>query len=179
MTKEFGPMLNQEFILRLWSVAELNSFSSLWKSTSRRQWSYSILENRRRFLETFFAWSSLVWRQVEEKYSRRRKQEHKSVLNWFIRNNSVFPRTSSPFRTQYYWFSYKTMCSFCTILRVHSSCRMCNEFTFHHQFWIVVLKIKNLSNRPTVFFLLGSHGQKPQGSWFVRLEWTASCTIYA
>ena len=28
------------------------------------------------------------------------------------------------------------------------------------------------------FFLLGSSGQKPQGSWYVRLEWIASCATH-
>ena len=38
---------------------------------------------------------------------------------------------------------------------------------------------QNLSNRQTIFlFACGSHGQKPLGSRYDRLECTASCTIH-
>ena len=55
------------FILRLWSIEEIDVSSSSWKSTSRKWWSNWILENQRQSSETFPALSSLVWRQVGEK----------------------------------------------------------------------------------------------------------------
>ena len=50
------------FNLRLWSVEEIDSTSSSWKSTQRKWWSDWILENRRQSLEAFLVISSLVWR---------------------------------------------------------------------------------------------------------------------
>ena len=39
---------------------------------------------------------------------------------------------------------------------------------------------QNLNNRQTVFFLfVDPRDKKAQGSWYDRLEWTASCTIHA
>ena len=124
--------------LQLWSVEEINSSSSSWKtSTSRRWWSGSILENQRRSSETFPALSSLVWREMEEEHGRRRrrKQEKIPVLCWFVKSNLVPQSSSRSFRKQSYW-SYSTrQCCYSErlLLPEHLSCRMCNQITFHHQ----------------------------------------------
>ena len=50
------------------------------------------------------------------------------------------------------------------LLPVHLSCRMCNQFTFHHQFGIDTWRSQNLKNRRTLF---------------LPVDCTASCTIHA
>ena len=80
-------------------------------------------------------WSDL---KVEEHHGkRRRKQENISVLFWIFRNNSVPPSSSRSFRTQSHWSYFTGQCHYSgRFLQVHLSLRMCNQFTFHHQFRI-------------------------------------------
>ena len=170
------------FTLRLCGIEEIDSSSSSWKtSTSRRWWSDWILENQRRSSETFPALSSLVWRQVEEKHGRRRrKQETMPGLYWFVRSNLVPPSSSRSFRTQSHWSYFTGQCCYSEqLLPVHLSCRMCNQFTFHHQFGIDTWRSNFEQQTDSVLSACGSHGQKPQGSRYDRLECTASCTINA
>ena len=80
------------------------SSSSLSTSTSRRGWSGSFLENRRKSSESIPAVYSLVWRSMESMLdSRRRSKKEISVLHWWFRNNCLFPSSSRTFRTQSYW----------------------------------------------------------------------------
>ena len=118
------------FTLRFWSIEEIDA--------SRRWLSDWILENYWQSSETFLVLPALVWRQVEEKHGRRRrKQEKIPVLYWFIMNNLVPPSSSRSFRTQFHWSYFTGQCHYSgRFLQVHLSCRMCDQFTFHHQFGI-------------------------------------------
>ena len=64
-------------------------------------------------------------------------------------------------------------------LRVHLSCRMCNQSTFHHQFGTDTWMSKFEQQTDSVLSLCGSQRQESQGSSYDRLESTASCTIRA
>ena len=126
------------FALRFSSVEETAPSSSSWKRTSRQWWSDWILENKTSSSESFYVLSSSVWRKVEEQHGRRRRTKEKiSVLFWFFRKNSVPPSSWRSFRMQSHW-SYFTRQCHCSgrFLQVHLLCRMCNQFTFHHQFRI-------------------------------------------
>ena len=164
---KFGPMLNRRiFNLRLCSVEEINSSSLSWKTTSRKWWSNWILENQRQSLRTFLVLSSLVWRQVEENHGRRsRKQEKIPVLYWFVMSNLVPPSSPRSFRTQSHW-SFATgqctgqCCYSGRFLPIHWSCRMCNQFTFHHQVGIDTWRFKFEQQTDSILSACGSHGQK-------------------
>ena len=150
------------FNLGLWSVEETNSSSSSWKSTSRKRWSDWILENQRQSWGTVSLLSSLVWRQVEEYKGRRRKQQQISVLYWFFRRNSLSPSSSRSFWTQSYWFFITRQCLDSErLLPIHLSCRMCNQFIFHHQFGIDTWRSKFEQQTDSILHVCGSHGQKP------------------
>ena len=142
------------FALQLSSVEETDPSSSSRKSPSWQRWSDRILENKRSSSESFHVLSSLVWRKMEEQHGRRRRTKAKiSVLFWFFRNNSVPPSSPRSFRTQSYWSFITGQCHYSErFLPIHLSCRMCNQFTFHHQFRIDTGRT-NLSNKQTVFFL--------------------------
>ena len=146
LVKEFGLMLNQENIQS--PILE-----------SRRNWFFifvmevyfetmmeaiEFLENQRQSSRTFLVLSSLVWRQVEEKYGRRRKKkifQYCSDSSGTI--NSVPQSSPSPFRTQCCWsFITRHCCDSGRFLGVHLSCRMWNQFTFDHQFGILFLEVK-------------------------------------
>ena len=49
-------------------------------------------------------------------------------------------------------------------LLVHLSCRMCNQFTFHHQFGIDTWRSTFEQKTDSILSACGSYGQKPQGS---------------
>ena len=49
-------------------------------------------------------------------------------------------------------------------LRVHLSCRMCNQFTFHHQFRIDTGRSKFEQPTDSIPSACGSHEQRTQGS---------------
>ena len=112
---------------------------SSWWSTLRRRWSGWTLDSQGLSSERFCAISTLVWWNVEEYNGKRRgKQEKNSILHWSIRiRNSWSPSSSRTFRMQSYW-SYSTGQRDYSEqhLRVHISHRMCNQFTFHHNFRI-------------------------------------------
>ena len=165
------------FALRLSSVEETDLSSSSWKSTSRQWWSDWILENKRWSSGSFCVLSSFVRRKVQEQHGRRRRtQEKQSVLCWFFRNNSVPP--SSP--TQSHWSFITGQCRYSgRFLQVHSSRRMCNPFTFHHQFRIDTGRTKFEQQTDSILSACGSYGQRTQGSWHDRLGSTASCTTHA
>ena len=63
--------------------------------------------------------------------------------------------------------------------QLHLSRRMCNQFTFHHQFRIDTGRTKFEQQIDSILSACGSHGQRTQGSWHDRLGSTASCTIHA
>ena len=124
--------------LRLWSVEEIDSSSSSWKSTQRKWWSDWILENQRQSSETFLVLSSLVWRKVEEKHGKRRRKQAKiPVRYWFIRSNLVTPSSSRPFRTQSHWSYFAGQCSNSEWnIPLHLPRRMRVQFSFYYQQWI-------------------------------------------
>ena len=47
------------------------------------------------------------------------------------------------------------------LLPIHLSCRMCNQFTFHHQFGIDTWRSKFEQQTDSILSACGSHGQKP------------------
>ena len=49
-------------------------------------------------------------------------------------------------------------------LQVHLSCRMCNQFTFHHQFRIDTGRTKFEQQTDSILSACGSYGQRTQGS---------------
>ena len=169
------------FALRLSSVEETDQSSSSRLSTSRRWWSDWILENKRLSSGSFCVLSTLVWWKVEEQHGRRRKQENISVLYWCFRRNSLPPSSSRSFRTQSSCWSFITgQCRDSgRFLQVHLSRRMCNQFTFHHQFRIDTGRSKFEQQTEGILSACGSYGQRTQGSWHDRFGSTASCTVHA
>ena len=169
------------FAQRLSSVKETEQSSSSRESISRRRWGDWILENKRLSSESFCVLSSLVWWKVEEQHGkRRRKQENISVLYWFFRSKSVPPTSSRSFRTQSYWsfitWQYHYSGRF---LQVHLTRRMCNQFTFHHQFSIDTERSNFEQQTDSILSACGSYGPRTQGSREDRLGSAASCTIHA
>ena len=161
--KEFGPMLNQEniqsrimkcrrnqFIFFVMEVYIEKTMERLNSGESKTIWG------------TVSLLSSLVWRQVEEYKGRRRKQQQISVLYWFFRRNSLSPSSSRSFWTQSYWFFITRQCLDSErLLPIHLSCRMCNQFIFHHQFGIDTWRSKFEQQTDSILHVCGSHGQKP------------------
>ena len=104
---------------------------------------------------SFCVLSSLVWRKVEERHGRRRTQEKISVLCWFFRRNSVPPSSPRSFRTQSYWSFITGQCRYSgRFLHVTFSCRMCNQFTFHHQFRSDTGRTKFEQQTDSIFLLV-------------------------
>ena len=56
---------------------------------------------------------------------------------------------------------------------------MCNQFTFHHQFWIDIWRSKFEYEANSIFRSCWSYGRKSQRSYCDWLECTTSCTILA
>ena len=121
-------------------------------------------------------WSDDKWKSM----GRRRNQEKITVLHWFIRSNSLPPSSSRSFRTQSYWSFITGQCGDSEqLLPAHLSCRMCNQVTFIINSGLIPGG-QNLSNRQTVFITsVDLMNKESQGSWYDRLECTASCTIHA
>ena len=143
------------FFLLLWSVKEIDSCSSSWKSTPRRRWSDWILENQRQSSETFLVLSSLVWRKVEEKHGKRRRKQEKDTNIVLIHYEQSC--TSELFKVIQDAVSlillYRTMSLFRT---VSSSTFLMSDVQSIYipssiQDWYREVNI--LSNRQTVFFL--------------------------
>ena len=169
------------FFLRVWGIEESNvSSSSFTTCASRRRWSSSFLENQRKSSESVPTLSSLVWR-VDGKYAWQEeeiKEDSSTVLFWCFRNNCLFPSSSRTFRTQSYWSFIAGQFSG-RFLQVHLPCRMCNHFTFHHQFRIDTWRSKFEQKTDSILSACGSYGQESQGSWYGRVGSTASCAMPA
>ena len=83
------------------------------------------------------------------------------VLYWFYRNNRVSPSSSRTFRKQYYSSFITRQCNYWEqLLPVHLSCRMCNQFTLHHQFGIDTWRSKFEQQTDSILSACGSHGQR-------------------
>ena len=94
--------------------------------------------------------------------TRRRKQEKIPVLYSFTRSNLVLPSSSRSFRTQSHWSFSTRQCDYSEqLLPMHLSCRMCNQFTFHHQFGIDTWRSEFEQQTDSILSACGSHGQKP------------------
>ena len=86
--------------------------------------------------ERIWALSILVWWNVEEENGKKRRQQEKiSILYWLVRTrNSFSPSPSRSFRTQSHWFHTSGQCvDSGQFLRVHLSYWMCNQFTLHQE----------------------------------------------
>ena len=102
---------------------------------------------------------------------QRRKQEKISVLCWFFRNNLVPPSSSRSFRTQSHWSYFTRQCHYSgRFLQVHLSCRMCNQFTFHHQFGIDTGRSKFEQQTDSILSACGSHKQNHKDPNTIDLE---------
>ena len=172
------PVLPQEQYLlgkRIWTDVEPGEYSLSDHEVSKKlirllrngslpredDGAIELWRNKRWSSETFPALSSLVWRQMEEKHGRRRKQEKIPVLNWFIRSHLAPVSSSGSFRTQSHWSHFTGQCCYSgQILPIHLSCRMCNQFTFHHQFGIDTWRSKFEQQTDSILSACGSHGQE-------------------
>ena len=118
---------------------------------------------RRWSSEQIWALSTLVWWNVEEQNGRRRKQQEKiSILYWPVRTrNSLSLSSSRSFRTQSHWSCTSGQCvTSKQFLRVHLSCWMCNQFTFHHKFRIDSGRTKFEQQTDSILAASGSHAQE-------------------
>ena len=109
--------------------------SSARRFTSRRRWCDWILEIKGWSSERIWELTILVWWNVEEQDARRRRQQEKiSIFYWLVRTrNSLSPSSSRSFRTQSHWSYTSGQCVISEqFLRVHLSYWMCNQFTLHH-----------------------------------------------
>ena len=76
-----------------------------------------------------------AWQEEETKNT--------SILYWFVKSNLVPPSSSGTVRTQSYWSFFTRQCYYPKqLLPEHLSCRMRNQFTFHHQFGIDTWRAK-------------------------------------
>ena len=113
--------------------------SSTRRTTSRRRWCDRILETERWSSEQIWALSILVWWFMEEQDGRKRRQQEKiSILYWLVRTRNSSPSSSPrPFRTQSQWSFTTGQCIDSEqFLQVHLSYWMCGQFTLHHKFRI-------------------------------------------
>ena len=155
LATELGQMLNQENFRSPIIQCRRNWFIFfVMEVFPEKMWSDWILENQRSSSGSFCIFSTLVWRKVEEQHGRRRTQEKISVFV-LILQDFLYLRAlqghsgrnlNGPFGTGQCFYSWR-------FLREHLSRRMCNQFTFHHQFGLIPGG-QNLNNRQTVFFLL-------------------------
>ena len=156
--------------------------SSTRRITSRRRWCDRILETKRWSSEQIWALSTLVWRNVEEQNGRRRRQQEKiPVLYWFFRNNLVSPSSSWSFRTQSHWSYTSGQCvDSQQFLRVHSSHRMCNQFTLHHMFRIDSVRTKFKQGKTDgILYSRESHEYGSQESAGASFDQTTPCIVRA
>ena len=172
--KEYGLILNQEL------NKKTKHSSSSWSITSRRRWSDWILEIERLSSERFWELSTVFWWNVEEQNARRRREQEKiSILYWLVRTrNSLSPSSSRSFRTQSHWSYTAGQCGNPEqFLRVHLSHR---QVTLHHKFRIDSERTKfKHGNTDGILNSLESHDQGTQrsaGAWF---DQTTSCIVQA
>ena len=127
--------------------------------------------------------SSLVWRQVEGKHGRRsRKQEKISILYWSIRNKkfliselfNVIQDAISLILLYRTMYLFRTTSSSTFIMSDVQSIYIPSSIRDWHR------EDKNwATGRQFSFCLWIPWIKKTQGSWYDRLECTASCTIHA
>ena len=145
------------FFLRLWSIEESNvSSTPFTTSPSRRRWSSVFWENLKKNLQSQFPhsphWSDGRWKVCVEggRGDKRRFQYCTDASGTIV----YVPSSSGIFRTQSYWSCITGQFGDSEqLLPGHLSCRMCNQFTLHHEFRI--------------------------DTWCNRLGCTTSCTIPA
>ena len=110
--------------------------------------------------------STFVWCKVEEYNGKRwRKQENISILySLVMTRNSLSLSFSRSFRTQFHWYWIAGQFTYSEFLRVHLSHRMCNQFTFHHQFRIDTGRSKFEQQTDGILHVCGSNEQGTQRS---------------
>ena len=90
------------------------------------------------------------------------------------------PSSSRSFKTQSHWSFITGQCvNSEQFLRVHSSHRMRNQFTFHHKFRIDTGRTKIEQKTDGFPYVCGSYEQGIQRSEYSRPESTASCMVSA
>ena len=81
------------------------------------------------------------------------------------KRNSSSPSSSRSFRTQSCWFFFTGQClDSGRFLQVHSSRRMCNQFTFHHQFRIDTGRTNFEQKTDGILYVSESYEQRTQRS---------------
>ena len=175
--KEYGLILNQELNpIKRTSGKKTKHSSSAWTITSRRRWCDRILEIKRLSSVRIWALSALVWRYVEEQDGRRRRRKEKvSKLCWPVRTRNYLPPSSSrSFRTQSHWSYTAGQCvNSEQFLRVHLSLRMCDQFTFHHNFRIDTGRTNFEQKTDGILYVCGSLWTKNTEIWII-LTWKHS-----
>ena len=113
--------------------------------------------------ETFLVLSSLVWRKVEESMARgggnKKRYQYCTDSSRVILYLRAFQSHSGRSLIDP------------TLQDNVISCRMCNQFTFHHQFGIDTVRSKFKQQTHCLLPACRSHEQEPQGSWYDQLEW--------
>ena len=171
------------FEYRFPSVKTTDYSSSSWSSTSRRRWSDWILEIKRLSSVRIWELSALVWWNVEERNGRRRRQQEKiSILYWLVRTRiSLSPSSPRSFKTQSHWSFTSGQCvNSGQFLRVHLSYWMCYQFTLHHKFRIDTRRTKfGQGKTDSILYGCESFGQGTQRSVQAWLDRTTSCMVQA
>ena len=145
------------FAHRLFSVEEIDQSSSSWKSTSRRRWSGRASWQEKE--ETRKGFSIVLILQEKFFTSELFKVIQGAILLILLYRTMLIPNN---------FFEY-----------VHLSYRMCNQFTFHHQFSIDTGRSKFEQKTDSILSACESYGKGTQWSWDDRLGSTASCTVHA
>ena len=151
------------FSICVGSLEESDSSSSSFSaSTSRRGWSGSFLENKRKSPERIHTVYSLFWRSMESMLGSRRRREKKiPVLYWCSRNNNLFRSSSTTLRKQSYWSFIAGQC--CNSERILPTCFsywMCIHSSFYHQLWINTCRSKFEQETDSILPACWSCGKK-------------------
>ena len=180
--KESGPMLSQKIIrpsiIQCRSNWALFFVMAIYLEKMMEQFEFWRL--KRLSSEPFLSNLGLM-KSGRAQWQKAEETRKKSILYWSIRTrNSLFPSSSRSFRTQSHWSFITGQCiNSERFLWVHLSHRMCDQFTFHHEFRIDTGRTKFEQQTDGIIHACGSYEQRTQGSWYSRPASTASCTVPA
>ena len=92
-------------------------------------------------------------------------------MYWFVSNNSLILSSSRLFRTQSHWSYFAGRCTFSEqLLPVHLTCRMCNQYTFYHQFGIDTWRSKIEQQTDSILSACGSMDKKQKDLETIKLN---------
>ena len=143
------------FALWLSSVEETDPSSSSWKSTSRHWWSDWILENKIifRIILCILNIGLMKWKSIMAKggWNKKRFQYCTDPSGEILYTRALQGHSGrsliESFITGQCHYSGR-------FLPIHLSCRMCNQFTFHHQFRIDTGRTKFEQKTDSIFLLV-------------------------